>query len=308
MTDAVTVRLLRQDELDDADRIFRIAFGTFLGLPDPLTFAGDADLLRSRWLADPDGALAAELDGRLVGTNVVTRWGSVGYFGPLTIEPAHWDSGIARRLLDATMDVFDRWGVTLAGLFTFPQSPKHLALYQRYGFWPQHLTPIMARPVPAGTGTGFTAAGVGDLDAVISECAELTDAIYPGLDVAREIRAVVEQKLGETVLVRDDAGRMVAFGVCHSGAGTEGGSGSAYVKVGAARSGADFERLLEACTAFAASRGVAVLTAGVNTARRGAYAAMLRLGFRTEFVGVAMHRPDAPGLSHPEAWVVDDWR
>ncbi|HUR73149.1 MAG TPA: hypothetical protein VMZ00_02665, partial [Sporichthya sp.] len=80
----VVVRRLEEGELAEADRIMRVAFGTFLGLPDPMAFMGDADYVRTRWEADPTVALAAELDGRLVGTNFVTRWGSVGFFGPLT--------------------------------------------------------------------------------------------------------------------------------------------------------------------------------------------------------------------------------
>jgi hypothetical protein len=37
----IEVRPLREPDLDDADRIFRLAFGTFIGLPDPLAFGGD---------------------------------------------------------------------------------------------------------------------------------------------------------------------------------------------------------------------------------------------------------------------------
>ena len=141
----VTVRPLEESDLPEADRIMRQAFGTFLGLPDPMAFMGDADYVRTRWAAEPTCALAAEVDGRLVGTNFVTRWGSVGFFGPLTVDPSLWDKGVARALLTETMPFFDRWGVTHAGLFTFPQSPKHLALYQSYGFLPRFLTPVLAK-------------------------------------------------------------------------------------------------------------------------------------------------------------------
>src|SRR5688572_7867862 len=141
----VRIRPLEEADLGEADRIMRLAFGTFLGLPDPGSFMGDADYVRTRWAADPTCALAAEADGRLVGTNFVTRWGSVGFFGPLTVDPSLWDQGVARALLDATMPIFDGWGVTHAGLFTFPGSPKHVALYQSYGFLPRFLTPVLAK-------------------------------------------------------------------------------------------------------------------------------------------------------------------
>src|SRR4051794_18132690 len=174
-----TVRPLEEADLAEADRIMRLAFGTFLGLPDPMSFMGDADYVRTRWAAAPDCALAAEVDGRLVGSNFVTRWGSVGFFGPLTVDPAVWDKGVARALLAETVPFFDRWGVAHAGLFTFPQSPKHLALYQSYGFRPRFLTPVLAKPVDgaavaaAGPGDSEVASGTPDLETVIGWCARV---------------------------------------------------------------------------------------------------------------------------------------
>jgi GNAT superfamily N-acetyltransferase len=312
--DKVKVRSLREAELGEADRIMRLAFGTFLGLPDPTAFMGDADYVRSRFAADPTAALAAELDGRLVGTNFVTRWGSVGFFGPLTVLPELWDRGVARRLLDATMPILDGWGVTHRGLFTFPQSTKHLSLYQRYGFLPRFLTAVMAKL--AGPDPGATAwtplAGMADPDVALAACSELTGQVYPGFEVEREIGAAERQKLGDTVLVHGPAAALDAFAVCHSGPGTEAGSGVCFVKFGAARPGPDagdrFRRLLEACEAFAVSQGASVVMAGVNTARRGAYGALLDRGFRAEIIGVTMHNAADEGYHHPAAWVIDDWR
>jgi hypothetical protein len=113
----------------------------------------------------------------------------------------------------------------------------------------------------------------------------LTEAIYEGLDVGREIRAVAEQKLGDTILLWTGS-RLTGLAVCHSGAETEAGSGVCYVKFGAARTGADeeqdFRRLLDACEEMASSQNLSRLVAGVNTARHEAYRQMLALGFRTD--------------------------
>jgi hypothetical protein len=81
VTDAAgaRVRLLAAEDLDEADRICRVAFGTFVGVPRPERFFGDADLVRTRCQADPGAALAAELDGRLAGSNFAANWGSVGF-------------------------------------------------------------------------------------------------------------------------------------------------------------------------------------------------------------------------------------
>jgi hypothetical protein len=45
-----------------------------------------------------------------VGSNFVTRWGSFGFFGPLSVEPRLWDQGVAQRLLDPTIELFQKWG------------------------------------------------------------------------------------------------------------------------------------------------------------------------------------------------------
>jgi len=37
----INIRPLEKPDLPEADRIFRVAFGTFLGLPDPQAFGGD---------------------------------------------------------------------------------------------------------------------------------------------------------------------------------------------------------------------------------------------------------------------------
>lgn len=77
----VIVRPMRQGDLEEADRIVRLAFGTFLGMPDPMQFMGDADYARTRYNADPPAALTAEVDGRIVGSNFALDWGSVGCLG-----------------------------------------------------------------------------------------------------------------------------------------------------------------------------------------------------------------------------------
>ena len=35
-------------------------------------------------------------NGKLIGSNFIANWGSVGFFGPLTIHPDYWGKGITR--------------------------------------------------------------------------------------------------------------------------------------------------------------------------------------------------------------------
>lgn len=316
---SIKVGLLQEKELEEADRIVRLAFGTFLGLPNPLDFMGDRTFMAPRWRSPHVKVLAARKAGRLIGTNVVTRWGSFGFFGPLTVLPDHWDQGVAQLLLKATMTVFDRLGLKHTGLFTFPQSTKHVALYQKFGYWPRYLTAIMtyrtdgnSAPFRKGANPAvlLSALAKGKREEAIKACAKLTDKIDKGLDLAGELRAVIAQGTGD-VLLTYTRGILDGFAVCLTGHGSEGGEKTCYVKFAAARGGAGagerFDKLLEACEAFAASRET-TLEAGVNLAHEDAYRRMRSRGYRVAMQGIAMQRPHAVGFNRPDAYVMDDWR
>jgi len=309
------VRPLAEADLVDADRVFRMAFGTFLRAPDPRQFFGDAEFVRTRWHADPHAAFAAVRDGRLVGSNFLANWGSVGFFGPLSVDPPCWGQGVAKLLMEPTVALFDSWGTRHAGLFTFAQSALHIGLYQRFGFWPRFLTAVMSMPAapPAGADPGTRMSGVAGpaRSAALASVRDLTDAVYPGLDLTREIESVLNQGLGDVILI-DDTAALQGVAICHIGAGTEAGGGNCYVKFGAVRPGQHAARhfglLLDACHRLAADQGATVLAAGANAGRDKAWQALAQRGFRIGMLGVSMHRPNDAGYSHSDSYLIDDWR
>lgn len=319
----VIVRPMVERDIDEASRIIRLAFATFLGLsPDDPRRPADSDYARSRWTADPSSVLAAEHAGKLIGSNFATGWGSFGFFGPLTVDPQYWDRKVGQLLLAPTMEIFRRWGNRHLGLYTFAHSPKHMALYQKFGFWPRDLVSIMARevpPAPADSAASrhedtayFSLVAPVRRAELLAACRELTNEIFEGLDLAREIRAVAQQRLGETILLFDNS-RLSAFAVCHTGPGSEAGSGVCYVKFAAARpsphAAADFASLLDAIADFARAKSAAKITAGVNLARREAFQEMVSRGFRTSMQGVAMETGRAnSGYNRAGVYILDDWR
>src|SRR5687768_13169645 len=143
----ILVRPLLESDLSSADLIMRLAFGTFLCLPEPTSFMGDANFVHTRWKANGEAAFTAEADGMLIGSNFASNWGSVGFFGPLTVHPDYWGRGAAKLLMEPVMQCFDKWNIKHAGLFTFAQSALHVNLYQSFGFWPRFLTPVMSKAV-----------------------------------------------------------------------------------------------------------------------------------------------------------------
>ncbi|MGA2628069.1 MAG: GNAT family N-acetyltransferase [Candidatus Bathyarchaeia archaeon] len=309
------VRSLRKEELETADYIMRVAFGTFMSVPDPSSFGEGMDHVRTRWLADPNAAFGAETDGELVGSIFATRWGSFGFFGPLTVRPDLWDRGIAKLLLEPTMELFNRWGVSHVGLFTFAQSPKHIGLYEKFGFWPRFLTFVMSKTVQRrGTSEGWSKfSDVPDVEIgrCLEMCRSLTNSVYEGLDLEREIMAVRKQGLGDTVLLWEGE-TVVGVAVCHCGLGTEAGRDTCYVKFGAVRSGASaenfFDRLLSASEELATMKGMADVVAGVNSGCHNAYRRMIARGFRADFQGVLMLKPNEATFDRPDRYVLCDLR
>jgi GNAT superfamily N-acetyltransferase len=145
----LNVRPLEERDLPEGQRIVRRAFGTFLGAADLDNFWTDFDYVYGRFGCEHTAAFAADHDGTLAGVNFATNWGSVGFFGPLSVRPDLWDKGIAQPLVAAVSEQFVHWGTRHAGLCTFAQSTKHLWLYQKFGFYPRFLTAIMAAPAAA---------------------------------------------------------------------------------------------------------------------------------------------------------------
>jgi GNAT superfamily N-acetyltransferase len=217
--------------------------------------------------------------------------------------------------MTATMRLFGQWGTRQTGLFTFPDSPKHIGLYGKFGFRPQTRTPVLSKHVGRTTAatpfSTFSEVPLPARVACLAACRSITEAVYPGLDAGAEIMATARQQLGDTLLI-DDGREPVGFAICHSGKGSEAGTGAAFVKFAAVRPGLGaaraFDRLLSACEAFADARGLVQLIAGINTARRDAHRIMLRRDFRPFLEGIAMLRPDEPGYNRPDCFVIDDWR
>jgi hypothetical protein len=229
------------------------------------------------------------------------------------------------------MDLFKKMNIRYAGLFTFAHSIKHVHLYQKYGYWPRFLTAIMSKNIKDITeikensdnnttkGTHF-AKRFSEISkdkqvSALQDCLRLTNNIYEGLDLRKEIGSTHNQKLGDTIILYDNTHRDErAFGlaVCHCGAGTEAGSDVCYVKFGAVLPSEDakgkFAELLSAVKQLASEKGISKIIAGVNLERHNAVQLMLNNGFKTDLQGVSMYKPNEQGYNSPNAYVIDDMR
>lgn len=236
----LTIRALEATDVTAADRVYRLAFGTLLGLSDPSRYRGDADLIRGRTRVYPDGSFVAEQDGTILGVSLANNWGSLGILGPVAVHPDFWRQGIARRLVARTLEAFTRWDSRIVGLFTFPDA-AHLTLYQGFGFWPRYLVSVMTRAVD-GRAAAVPALSLGGKEpqrraALVAACTALAATLLPGLDLGREIEILTGGTPGD-VLMLEESGEIAGFALCHCGPGSEGGTQSCYVKFAMVRSGA----------------------------------------------------------------------
>ncbi len=310
----INISPLTSDQLDAADRIFRLAFGTRNGLADPMKFDGDAAKIRTRFYASNVISYGATIDGELIASSFGTIWGSFAWLGPLSVHPQYWNNHIAQQLLELAIPALDIPGKRHQALYTVAESAKHLALYRKFGFTPWFLTAIMEKPIHLSGHPDymkFSEISKREKDSCLKDVINITNSIYEGLDLSREITEVDLRRSGETVVILQ-SGKPVAFAICYHGPNTEASSNTTYIKFGAVLAGERapeiFNRLLAASEQCAVERGMKYLLAGVSTARRGAYGAMLNRGFRTVQQGVAMHRPDESAYDRPDVYAIDDWR
>ena len=222
------------DDLDSADAVMRLAFGTIRGLPDPKSTFGDTDIVHTRFRSAPDCAWVAELEGDVVGVGVRRALGLVRLLRPAQRPPRHWDRGIGGRLLQPVLAAFTTWDVRQAGLFTFADSLKHLGLYQKHGFWPGALTVVTAEGgwlrSHASTRSSRTSAAGRGAPPGRDPRVDGSDLSADSTSSARSRRERAGNRRHGSAARR---GTLEGMAVCHCGAGSEAGGDTCYVKFAA---------------------------------------------------------------------------
>ena len=293
---SLVVRPMSSADFAAAQDVHRLAFARFFNM-DPAKFRPGNRTISMRASIYPEHALVAEEGGVLVGSAISMGWGRVAVVGPISVHPDKWSGGIGRALMAEVMARIDAGPFEHAVLFTHPHSPRHLRLYETFGFWSRELTALMSIAIDPARAAHQPTRRID-----LAEVGAIAGANYPGLDFTREIEGLAARKLGAVVGI--DGG----FAICHFGPLSEAREGMVYVKFGAVHPGdaRGFAALLDAVEAYAASVGAQRVALGVNCARRAAYRALQARGYRVDSYGVNMHRPDSPGWDLPDRYVISD--
>ena len=145
----VQIRRVRKGDLSRIRDVIEQTFADFLERQlgtRPRQAFGGAQYVHHRWLTEPWGCFVAEEDNsKIVGAALAVNWGTVGILGPVAVLTNYQNQSIGQQLIRAVEDFFEENKVALHGTVTYPNSPKHLVLYHRFGYRPKHLTAVMTR-------------------------------------------------------------------------------------------------------------------------------------------------------------------
>jgi ribosomal protein S18 acetylase RimI-like enzyme len=326
----VQIRRVRKGDLSKVKDVFEQSFGDFLerqlGTRPRQAFNG-AQYVHHRWLMEPWGCFVAEEDGnKIVGAALAVTWGTVGLLGPVAVLTHYHNQTIAQQLLRAVQDFFDENKATINGAVTYPTSPRHLALYHKFGYKPKSLVALMSRsldragarpglPKPAVRGPltvrRFSGLEETKKKAALARFHRITNGVCRGLELAKEVEIVDGLALGDTLLLERGA-ETVGFAVYHVPGVSEAPSGSLYVKYLAIdprqRKPEHLEQFVAAIEDVAQEQGVGRVILPVYLRYWLAYSTLVRCGYQVDFTMVRLQKGKPEDYEDPADLVLDDWR
>jgi GNAT superfamily N-acetyltransferase len=327
----VQIRRVRKGDLSKVRDVFEQSFGDFLerqlGTRPRQAFNG-AQYVHHRWLMEPWGCFVAEEDGaKIVGAALAVTWGTVGLLGPVAVLTHYHNQTIAQQLIRAVQEFFEENKATLHGAVTYPTSPKHLALFHKFGYKPKSLTAVMSRALDRAAGRPVaTKAPMAKGSLAVRRFSELeetkkkaalarfhrvTNAICRGMELAKEVEIVDGLALGDTLLLERGA-ELIGFAVYHAPGVSEAPTGSLYVKYLAIdprhRKVEHLEQFVAAVEDLALEQGLSRVILPVYLRYWLAYSTLVKCGYQVDFTMVRMQKGKPEDYEDPADLVLDDWR
>lgn len=258
-----------------------------------------------------DGAMLWR-DGRgeIAAFNMVHRSGTEGWMGPLAVRPDYQGSGLGKTVVTTGIDWLREAGAKVIGLETMPRTMDNIGFYSGLGFTPGRLTvTVTLDAAPMARGAPLLGR-LSDHEKhhALEECRALLDSLAPGYDHTREIVITDRLALGDTMLLRDGAGVLRGFALCHSAPLVE---GRAREELRVLKLVLDEPSLLEEML-----RGLRDLARRSGTRRVGirmqgdyteAYATLIRQGGRVRWTDLRMALHDAPEVKPARGLVLSNW-
>jgi ribosomal protein S18 acetylase RimI-like enzyme len=190
VAEAVNVREIRPE---DAKQCAAICFEAFGEIDDHHRFPRDfpslefAEGLMQAFVGSPfTWGTVAELDGRLVGSNFLLESDAIRGIGPISVDPAHQDHGVGRKLMEAVMERGK--GGSGTRLLQDSFNMKSLSLYESLGFEVREPVVKMSGKPASGPVEGIEVRPLREAD--LDACGALCEQVH-GFERTNELRGAM---------------------------------------------------------------------------------------------------------------------
>lgn len=196
----IQIRRTRPEDTAELGRICYEAFKTISeahNFPPDIPSAEIATGFLSMLISDAGFyGVAAELDGRLIGSNFMDERSLIGGIGPITVDPASQNRSVGRRLMDAMLQRAREKHLSGVRLVQAAFHNRSLSLYAKLGFQVREpLSCMQGSPIKASI-AGCTVRAATEADVPV--CNRLCLAVH-GHDRASELEEAVQHGRGQVV-------------------------------------------------------------------------------------------------------------
>lgn len=129
MEDTMRIRKMVLADYDEVYALWMSCEGMGLNNLDDSKEGIDKFLKRN-----PDTCMVAEYDHKIVGVIMAGNDGRRGYIYHTAVNPQYRSRGIARRLVEASMEALKRCGINKVALVVFDRNEKGNAFWEKLGF------------------------------------------------------------------------------------------------------------------------------------------------------------------------------
>ena len=203
---------IRRATPEDAPECGRICYEAFKSISDNHNFPPDfpsaevAAGMMSFMLARTDVySIVAEMDGRIVGSNILWDNDTIAGVGPVTVDPTVQNSAVGRRMMENILEHAKQERVAGVRLVQAAYHNRSLSLYTKLGFDVREpLANMQGSAIGVAVpGHAVRPAADGDLDACNSLCRRVH-----GHERGQELREAIQQ--GTAMVVEHD-GRITGY-------------------------------------------------------------------------------------------------
>jgi predicted N-acetyltransferase YhbS len=203
---------LRQTTPQDAAELGRICFEAFKTISEYHRFTPDfpsaevATELISTLISHPGFfGIAAEVEGRVIGSNFLDERSMIAGVGPITIDPEWQNKSVGRRLMTAVLNRAHERPFPGVRLIQAAFHNRSLSLYTKLGFQVREPLACMQGPALRIEMSGLRVRPATETD--LAACNRLCFAVH-GHDRAGELRDGIHQG---TALVVERSGRITGY-------------------------------------------------------------------------------------------------